>query len=284
MTDDADLIERTRAALENLSDSPWLPDLTGDLVKMGWRALYQEAGLSSANYGTSRVISKSALSHRNVAGHLSTSSTVEVLDESLAAYYEDAGIEFYSAREIADTNLLSSLENAISLIERVPSLHSTVVALIRSLHLIKPEDDDYDVSFSEPHIPFSIFVSVPQNRSQIDGLRIAEAIVHEAMHLQLTLIEGVVPLVIKTSKKTFSPWRAEYRHLRGVLHALYVFRVIDQFLECLLYNQSGPVERSRYLQRRCAEIDEQIRRVWSFERCSELTRVGACFVQKLIQY
>src|SRR5438309_1527646 len=117
MTDRTDLVERITSALGNPGDCPWLPDLTDDLVKVGWRALYQEAGLSASSYGTCRVIAKSALSPRNVAGHLSTSSTVEVLDQSLAAYYQNAGIEFYSAREIADTNLLSCVEDAINVIK-----------------------------------------------------------------------------------------------------------------------------------------------------------------------
>jgi len=207
---------------------------------------------------------------------------VEVIDEGLVSYYKDAGIEFYTAKEITSANLLGCIEYAMNLIKRVPNLHATVAALVSSVHLIKPQDDDYDVSFSEPHIPFSIFVSVPENRSLTKELRIAEAIVHEAMHLQLTLIDGVVPLVIETSKKTYSPWRGGYRNLGGVLHALYVFRVIDRFLEYLLSIDSYPAAQLIYLRGRIAEIEEQIRTVQTLYRSSELTMDGASFVRRLI--
>ena len=36
-----------------------------------------------------------------------------------------------------------------------------------------------------------------------------------------------MPLVTPTERTYFSPWRNEYRTAQGVLHALYVFRVID---------------------------------------------------------
>lgn len=282
MSDRTDLVERIKSALANADDCPWLPDLTGDLVEMGWRALYQETGLSPSDYGTSRVIAKSKLSHRNVVGHLSTASNVEVLDERLAAYYQNAGIEFYSAHEIADSNLLSGVEDGMNLIKSVHGLSATVNALVRSFHLIKPKDDDYDVSFSEPHIPFSIFVSVPRHHNPINSLRVAEAIVHEAMHLQLTLIERVVCLVNSSNGRYFSPWRHQYRPLDGLLHAIYVFNVIDRFIENLLPDLDPLLDCSRYLERRRSEIKNQMCEVEAFRMCPDLTVYGKSFVSELL--
>ncbi len=282
MTDDADLIERTKSALENVSDCPWLPDLTVDLVKMGWRVLYQETGLSPSTYGTSRVIAKSIQAPRNVVSYLSNSWAIEILNENLADNYKDVGIEFYTATEIQDANLSSSLEDALNLIKQVPTLYETVAALVRSVHLIKPEDEDYDVSFSEPHIPFSIFVSVPQQQSSTTALRVAEAVVHEAMHLQLTLIEQSVPLAISASQQYYSPWRKECRDTQGVLHALFVFRVIDRMLDQLASIGSHKSDLTEYIQGRRYEIGRQISEIRSFQYCSNLTRVGTCFVQRLI--
>jgi HEXXH motif-containing protein len=280
MSDNAALIERIKSALENPGDSPWLPDLTSDLVEVGWRTLHQETGLSPANYGTSRVIAKSAHAPREVVAYLSSAWAVEVFDERLAGHYEAAGIEFYTAKEITGANLLSCVEEAINLIKRVPTLYATVAALVKALHLIKPADDDYDVSFSEPHIPFSIFVSVPQQQSATTALRIAEAVVHEALHLQLTLVESILPLVRSSDGKYYSPWRREYRDAKGLLHALYVFRVINRFLEEL--SSSGRCITASYAGIRRWEIAEEINLTLSFRDCSELTPVGSGFVRSLM--
>ena len=55
--------------------------------------------------------------------------------------------------------------------------------------------------------------------------RLAENIMHEALHLQLTLVESEEPLVIRGSGETpiYSPWKNECRTMRGVMHAIYVF-------------------------------------------------------------
>jgi len=283
LTDDAVLIDRTKSALENFSDCPWLPDLTSDLAEVGRRVLYQKTGLALSNYGTSRVIARSVHAPRNVVAYLSTSWAIEVLDESFARYYKDAGIVFYTVDEISCTNLLKCVEDAIHLIKRVPTLHATVDTLVKSLHLIKPADDDYDVSFSEPQIPFSIFVSVPQQQISTTALQIAEAVVHEAMHLQLTLIEQNVPLTISTSEQYYSPWRKEYRDAQGILHALYVFRVIDRFLEQLALIGRSTDDVMEYIHDRRYDIGKQISEIQSFHQCPALTRVGACFVQRLIE-
>lgn len=282
MSDRTDLVERIKSGLANADVCPWLPDLTGDLVEMGWRDLHEKAGLSPDDYGTSRVITRNVFSHRNVVGHLSISSAVEVLDGSLSSCYEDAGIEFYTAEEITRSDLLDRVDDAINLLRQVPTLHETVHALVRSVHLIKAKDDDYDISFSEPQIPFSIFVSIPRKSTLVCALRVSEAIVHESMHLQLSLIERFVPLTTSASQQYYSPWREEYRGTQNILHALYVFRVIDQVLRKLGTIRSSTSDVHRFIHDRYCEIGRQIQEVRSFQNSSELTRVGASFVQRLI--
>jgi HEXXH motif-containing protein len=282
MTNDAYLIDRTRNALEALSDCPWLPDLTGDLVRMGWRAKFQEARLTPSDYGTSRAMAKSILVPRNVVGRLSGSTAVEVLDESSAAYYADNGIAFYTASEIADTSILRLVEEALNIIGRVPTLRATVDALVRSVHLIRPDNDDYDVSFSEPHIPFSVFVSIPHQRTLTTTLRVAEAVVHEAMHLQLTLIESIVTLVGSTDGKYFSPWRREYRNANGVLHGLYVFCVIEEFLKVLQSLYLHELHMVAYIDGRRSEIHSQARELRSFQNCKELTEIGSTLTRRMM--
>ncbi len=258
----------------------------------GWRALYSDLGLTPAEYSTPRVVASNRNVSRNIVsaipivlgdGEPVREFQIEFLAKEMSRLYEEFGVRFYSEDEINGKKMTERVAEAINILKSVPTLFTTVVTLIRSVHLIDAGDDEYDVSFSEPHVPFSIFVSVPEAESTTNTLRLAEAIVHEAMHLQLTLIERYVPLVIKTQKIIFSPWRGEYRSIRGVLHALYVFRIIDRFLECLLFRKSYLDKEVKYIQGRRHEIAEQMNKIRALRGHSELTLVGACFVDRLMQ-
>jgi HEXXH motif-containing protein len=220
-----------------------------------------------------------ALSHRASA----KAFQIELLSGDTSRRYGESGVKFYLEDEINRERMTERIVEAITILRGVPTLFMTVAELIRSVHLINAGDDDYDVSFSEPHVPFSIFVSVPKASSATNTLRLAEAIVHEAMHLQLTLIEKLVPLVHETQLRIFSPWRGEYRSIRGVLHALYVFRVIDRFLECLLCRKSYPNKEDKYIKGRRDEIVDQINKVSTLRGHPELTLVGSRFVDRLMR-
>jgi HEXXH motif-containing protein len=207
---------------------------------------------------------------------------VETLDAEFMQSYMQAGVRFYSAEAINAANVLAKLREAITVLKPIPTLLTSVAALVRSVHVLDSGDDDYDVSFSEPHMPFSIFISVPQASSIVSALRVAEAMVHEAMHLQLTLIEQVVPLVCMRSQQHYSPWRGEYRSAQGVLHGLYVFCVIDLFLYAL---HSLPVRDSNsvsYIKRRRSEIRDQVGCIRSFQDSDELTEIGRAFTRQMM--
>jgi len=286
-----DLVEKIKASIENRNSDPWFPELTADLAAHAWDNLHRDIGLTPESYGTERVVSHSISARREIITSLKTCSptgataraiAIEALTEKFASEYQKQGVSFYASAEIPDTAVLSCLEDAFAIINQVPSLMRTVVVLVRSLHVIKPEDADYDLSFSEPHIPFSIFVSVPEMRIVNDALRVAEAIVHEAMHLQLTLIESTSPLLLSRSKRYYSPWRKEYRDAEGILHALYVFRVIKRFFEYLSSTEGQPLNVAVYIRNRCDEINRQFEAVRSLRLESDLSRVGACFTQRLV--
>jgi HEXXH motif-containing protein len=287
-----DLVGRVTSALRNPGDSPWLPGVTAGLVDRGWEDLYQGTGLTPSEYGTERVLARdrnalrkvvsvipAALSYRDSA----QAFQIELLGRDTTRRYEESGVKFYSEDEINRESMTERVVEAVTVLKSVPTLFTTITELVRSVHLIDAGDDDYDVSFSEPHVPFSIFVSVPNAGSITNTLRIAEAIVHEAMHLQLTLIEKFVPLAHETQLRIFSPWRGEYRSVRGVLHALYVFRVIVRFLESLLSVSSHHASALGYIQMRRGEIYLQINTIRSLKDCSELTVAGADFVRRLMQ-
>lgn len=286
-----DLAERLRRALADADSPPWLPELTEDLVSSGWRALYRKCGLSPGSYSTERVIAGNINAPLNSVAFLVTHSSngdanesiqINLLDKSYAKPYEDSGVRFYTEGEIRSGSVVSCVKDALEVLARVPTLAATVVSLVRSLHLIKPEHDDYDVSFSEPDVPFSIFVSVPQGNSPTNTLRVAEAIVHEAMHLQLTLIERIVPLVSSTGGEYFSPWRGGFRNAQGVLHGLYVFSVIDRFLNALRALPLKGTASVGYIGGRRSEIHTQIRLINSFQEAEDLTEVGRMFIRRLV--
>ena len=172
------------------------------------------------------------------------------------------------------------LEEALSFLDLVPTLWPTVFTLIRSLHIIVPNGDETDVSFSDPTVPFSAFVSVPRIWSGVAPLRVAEAVVHEAMHLQLTLLERVVPLVLPQRIMYYSPWRDEERNSEGILQALYVFGVIRSFLKALPVLEPGPV--NAHVANRVAQINHQIGEAQDFQKCEELTPQGASLAARLL--
>jgi HEXXH motif-containing protein len=286
-----DLVESVNAALKHLGDRAWMPELTEELAKAGWRDLYRDSELTPSSYGTARVIARTESAPHRIVGRPRVALgadvpdcifQVEILDKDFSCSYEEAGVRFYTAEEIEDARILEQLEEAISILKLLPSLGKSVATLVKTVHLIDSGDDDYDISFSKPHIPFSVFVSLPRKRNPITNLRAAEAIVHEAMHLQLTLIERIVPLVESTGRQYYSPWRGELRNTLGVLHGLYVFRVIDEFLRELKMLDLFETEVDRYIDSRVSEIHHQVSSIKTLPSSEDLTEIGSEFTWRLI--
>lgn len=287
-----ELAERIRGSIENRNGDPWFPELTADLAASACDSLRRDIGLTPETYGTERVLSHSSSGPREIIGcvtlpplsEAAPNISIEGLSEGCAAkYHKEGGVSFYTPDEILNTTVLPCIEDALLIVSQVPSLIRTVTALVRSLHVIEPEDADYDVSFSEPDVPFSIFVSVPRKRTANDALRVAEAIVHEAMHLQLTQIECVSRLVSSADGRYFSPWRGEHRNAGGVLHGLYVFHVIHRFLDRLASIGSSPENRLQYVRVRQLEIANQIDAIRSLQDGTELTAAGLTLVRRCLQ-
>ena len=93
-------------------------------------------------------------------------------------------------------------------------------------------------------MPGRIFISIPTS-SDVRNLRVAEAIVHEAMHLNLTNLERVTELV-RYNQPQISPWRAELRPAAGLLHGIYVFSCVSLFYWHLENNISLEKHQKNY--------------------------------------
>jgi len=280
-----------KAALADPHAPLWLPDVTDALVEMGQQTLHLQTGITMSHYGTARVLAGDARAPRHVVARLSfgpgangvaSDMLAECLLGDVARRYQEVGLTFYPPDTTASTPLINCVQEAINILTTLPTLHGTVAKLVRVCHLIKPADDDYDVSYSDPQVSFSIFVSVPQRRRTNDTLRMAESIVHEAMHLQLTLIEQAIPLIQPSDERYFSPWKGAYRSPQGVLHALYVFRVIAQYLERLLELPGWSLSSIDHMSHRRREIALQVHEIATFKGNPALTALGARFVQRLV--
>lgn len=198
------------------------------------------------------------------------------MEASCNQRFTDRGLEFVDECDIT-TATGQAISAATSLICLVPSLALTVSTLVRSVHILKSDDPSIDISFSDPRIPFSIFLSVSQGEGA--ELRNAEAIIHETMHLQLSLVEQVVPLVLDNKMARFSPWKQELRPLSGLIHALYVFRVIDTWLEHI--SASSPAVSN--ISRRREQIAEEIAELDLTGTQAGFTEAGQALMRGLLQ-
>ena len=267
------------AALENC-DELWWPKLAAQLVSNRAIELEKECGLSFGNYSTSSLLGVQALALFDFPldgeQHCVKSIRLEALAPLIEGHFRKKGVSFYSAEDQSGSLLVEVLKAAFELIGLIPSLRLSVLDLVKILHVLVPQDATSDVSFSEPEIPFSIFVSVPKERVPHASLRVAEAIIHEAMHLQLSLVERVVPLVCGDEQPFYSPWKQTIRNTTGILHGIYVFAVINSWLERLPASLC-----SDYTNRRRAEIERQLKLNIAFPESAELTPIG-CLLARAI--
>lgn len=273
------------STIESPSSSMWFPTLTKQLVSDGWKTIYQKYGIQESNYSTETMLHGRIGDLITATACLSPTTkplqsiSVYPMPEEIVDMYSYSGSKPYSFEIPQNSTVLQCLQESLDILAAIPTVYETVSHLVACLHILQPKDDDFDISYSLPNIPFSIFVSVPSKRMKNDVLRVAEAILHEAMHLQLTLIEQCVPMIIETDKSYFSPWKNEQRHPRVVLHATYVFCVIKQFFE-LLIKQNISTSSIQFLNERCNVISNQLTEINDFINCPYLTEAGQAFTNK----
>jgi len=112
-------------------------------------------------------------------------------------------------------------------------------------------------------------------------LRVAESILHECMHLQLTLIEDQISLLVADNEHHFSPWRRTFRPTRGVLHALYVFRAVQDFFTAIVATKHLSEAENNHVSRRLRDIDVEVEQLGDLSASQDLTPAGKAFVARL---
>lgn len=228
----------------------WFPGLAADLVAR-FQAQNASRPVLPDVYSTYRWLVEDAAAHTKTVATCALgahTAAVELLPVDVAP--------FFIPLELSDVGPCGAtdLQAASGVLSAVDGLADTVGMLVRAIHpLAAPAG--YDVSYSSPNIPFSIFVSLPGDVETDRTLRLAEAILHESMHLQLTLIEQIEPLVTRGTFQASSPWKSEPRPVSGLLHGLYVFAVIHQVFGLL--RRIRP-EAAAYGRRRQSKIAEEV--------------------------
>lgn len=168
--------------------------------------------------------------------------------------------------------MLLAAEEAIGRCEDLARIVHDVVGVV---HLLRAPPE-YDVSHSEPRWKDRIFVSLPDRVDGVGALRLAEGVIHESMHLELTLEEAHRPLVADVQGTMPSPWRNEPRPYQGVVHGLFVFACLTRFLRETLHSYGGG--EALHVRARLDEIREQVAAIDCKALLAALTPVGSDLV------
>ena len=164
------------------------------------------------------------------------------------------------------------------LLSQVPDLATIIAATVKIIYPLAAEPG-YDVSHSQPKWRDMIFISFPDRQDQIGDLRLAESLVHEAMHLHLTNEETRNPVVAHPERSLYSPWMGTSRSVRGVLHGVFVFRCISAFLARLSESVALSSEAKMYVARRLEAISQELVEVDSPALERALTAHGIALVR-----
>jgi len=263
------------AADEILSfDRPWFPGLAERLVG----ATLATRGLAPLNYTTHGWLGVDVNAAIDARPNDALRPWLTPAPVDLQTSKAALGLRFAGSPQAFGEALV---RDAWACLGGVPDVERSVTALVLSIHPLQAAGAGYDVSHSDPELPCTIFLSLPVGEPHA-VLRTAESVLHEAMHLQLTLIEAQAPLVRSSSSTLYSPWQQRDRPVSGVLHGVYVFAVIDAFMaERLAHGDLAPNDAAFAAKRR-EEIAEELEAAAGIMEHEDLTPFGKQFVAGLL--
>lgn len=232
-------------------DQLWFPGLTAELLA-DFIPRNQVAPSLVEQYGTTRWLAGNTSPPAPDGGDIRVGphvAKIEYLSSETVTRF--AGLPFANSR---DPQIRWRVQAAADVLAHVPNMAECIGSVVKSIHPLQAPRD-HDVSHSTPELPFSIFVSIPEKDERDASLRVAESLIHESMHLQLTLVDSIETLSVDDRATGYSPWKDEVRPVTGLLHGLYVFAVIYQALGILTGVRS---EWRQYCRQRRSAIECEI--------------------------
>lgn len=256
----------------------WAPETALALRRLRVEELIQERGLCWNGYSTEKYlgvdVDRDLVWLELVDDDHGLKVDVGGLSRDIARGFSDLGLEFLSQSEVPQTQARATMMLAWDVIQRVPPLAGTVAAMCRQVHPLRADDPTTDISFSDPTIPFSAFVSIPSPEDPCAPLRLAESWIHEALHLQLSVVERYLPLILSMPRRAsvYSPWKGEGRSVQGLLHAVYVFGNIRHFWERVAPRLEA--EQATFALQRVVQIEQEFAGAGHLLDSEELTADG----------
>ena len=246
----------------------WFPGLAGPLVAEFWAA---HPEMDSAAYTTAGWLGGAAAWRHPVAGL--PGMAVEALPRAFDGRFEPSGIDGAAAAAA----VASAMEPLA-----LGGVAAPVATLIRAIHAVRARAAGYDCSHSEPGVPLSVLVSFPLGERDAE-IRLAESLLHEAMHLQLTLIERRAPIALRAGGSGDSAGQRRPRPVPGQLHGSYVFAAIHGWLTAVAAGPDSPAGGRAYAMRRLAEIGGEIEGMSALPEHPGLTPLGRELARRLLQ-
>lgn len=264
----------------------WNEQGVSDLRTHSESKLLNPVGLTLESYGTVRMLCRNRNAQRNWASQppvvAGANFGIEILPAELSYLASDNGVSLVNSHDLEKEHVYSFLRMSCEMIsDLLPELYISVRSLLRSLHILESPKPGFDLSFSLPNLPHSIFLSIPGNGEFFEIPRLAEMIVHEALHLQLSLVEDISPIVRTgvDQEMVYAPWRNEHRPIGGVIHGMFVFRGIE-----VLWSHAARIGSSEVLEfakGRVGEIRRQ-RKLVERKNYSSLTHFGQEVFSRLV--
>ncbi|WP_121811311.1 aKG-HExxH-type peptide beta-hydroxylase [Mucilaginibacter kameinonensis] len=280
-------VETIQAVVRIFLDKPsplWETGSTHQLVEAKYTALAKSSSIDRKNYSTAAVldIEDASLDKQFLATYDQYTIYLEKTDPKLADFCEAHGLVPLTGRELIRTRAASKLKAALNILGLIPECAACIAELVNCIQVVTAEGPEFDTSYSHPNLPFTIFVSVCEDDSLNGDLRVAESILHEAMHLKLTLIQEYIELVKPDSMDTFfSPWRNVQRPLMGVLHGLFVFRAIRDLFQNIRDHTELNNRDYNFATYRMADIAGDFQALNNFCQCHGLTEIGRKLADQL---
>ena len=262
----------------------WNEEVVNIIVNYKWDTLLKDTFHDQNNYTIAGCIFNDETQKEETCTLPDSNTKIQVVfpSNNLLSFYNKHGLTPVSI----DNSLAEKLEKikrAMSVLGNVTPLHSCILQLVKSMQIIASANSETDISYSHPDIPFSIFFSICEDNSIISNLRVSESILHESMHLMLTLIENQFDLIVPNSRETYySPWREEQRSVRGVLHGEFVFKAIKDFYILLFNSFQKSSQEYDFIRFRVLEIENEFSFLKKFPQSPGLTELGRILSYNLL--